>query len=125
MKLFKTRTILFPVALTVGAGAAAVLKPWWDRVREQSAQQRIPAPIATAGTPPLPPASADTTETQAVSYQYAVNGNSTGNTTQPALATSKPPAALGYTRTRRITAPATATSTGPANSLIVSRLPAQ
>lgn len=119
MKLFKTRPILYPVALTLGAGAAVVLKPWWDRVREQTAQQRISAPAASTGTPPLPAAPPDTT--RAVSYQYAVNGNSTGNTTQPALATSNPREARGYTRTRRITAPATATSTGPANSLIVGR----
>ena len=129
MKLFKTRTtILVPAALTLGAGAAVVLKPWWDRVRDKSArqrpaQQRIPAPVAAPSTTSASPAPSDATRT--VNYGYAVNGNSTGNSTQPARATSKPPEARGYTRTRRITAPTAATSTGAANSLIVSLPPAQ
>jgi hypothetical protein len=63
MKFFKTRTgtrSLF--LLVVSFGAAALLKPWWDRMRSLASNDSVPVP-APATTPTSWPASQASTWT--------------------------------------------------------------
>jgi hypothetical protein len=58
MNLFKTRTGILPVFLLVASfGAAAVLKPWWDRIRRLASKDSVPLPAPAATTPTSWPAS--------------------------------------------------------------------
>jgi hypothetical protein len=57
MNLFKTRTGILPLSLlVVSFGAAAVLKPWWDRIRRLASKDSVPVP-APSTTPISWPAS--------------------------------------------------------------------
>jgi hypothetical protein len=57
MNLFKTRTGILPLSLlVVSFGAAAVLKPWWDRIRRLASKDSVPVPVQ-ATTPTSWPAS--------------------------------------------------------------------
>jgi hypothetical protein len=63
MKLFKTRTGLLPLfLLVVSFGTAALLKPWWERIRGLAPKDSLPDP-EPAQTPASWPASRASTWT--------------------------------------------------------------
>jgi hypothetical protein len=63
MKLFKTRTGMLPLfLLVVSFGTAALLKPWWDRIRGLAPRDLLPVPEPTK-TPASWPASRASTWT--------------------------------------------------------------